>query len=230
MFSSYRKNVLVITTAFMVITSIYGSAAFAEDELVTRARQLREVAIQKRENEARQAMTEASRLSKFSLTRAAEYLKPILESIESDEQLPAEKRDSLARILKSQIKVYEKNVGVSNSKNLEAAQSQAQINDRLADIDRLARDNEKLARNIDSIKNLRKDGQTAEANRSFDELAKKYPNNLEIQALGRLSRFQDNISAESKIRATRSDMMLALQRDILKASIPVTGDISYCWC
>ena len=81
MFSSYRKNVLVITTAFMVITSINGSAAFAEDELVTRARQLREVAIQKRENEARQAMTEASRLSKFSLTRAAEYLKPILESI-----------------------------------------------------------------------------------------------------------------------------------------------------
>jgi len=152
MFSSYRKNVLVITTAFMVITSINGSAAFAEDELVTRARQLREVAIQKRENEARQAMTEASRLSKFSLTRAAEYLKPILESIESDEQLPAEKRDSLARILKSQIKVYEKNVGVSNSKNLEAAQSQAQINDRLADIDRLARDNEKFARNIDSIK------------------------------------------------------------------------------
>lgn len=227
MFSSYRKNVLVITTAFMVITSINGSAAFAEDELVTRARQLREVAIQKRETEARQAMTEASKLSKFSLTRAAEYLKPILESIESDEQLPAEKRDSFARILKSQIKVYEKNVGVSNSKNLEAAQSQAQINDRLADIDRLARDNEKLARNIDSIKNLRKDGQTAEANRSFDELAKKYPNNLEIQALGRLSKFQDNISAESKLRATRSDMMLALQRDILKASIPVTGDISF---
>ena len=108
MFSSYRKNVLAITTAFLVITSINGSAAFAEDELVTRARQLREVAIQKRENEARQAMTEASRLSKFSLTRAAEYLKPILESIESDDQLPAEKRDSLARILKSQIKVYEK--------------------------------------------------------------------------------------------------------------------------
>lgn len=227
MFIAYRKNLITIAATFMVIASITNSTAIAEDELVTRARQLREVAIQKRENEAKQALTESLRLSKFSLTRAAEYLKPILESIESDELLPAEKRDSLARGIRSQIKVYEKNIGVSASKNLDAVQSQAQANERIADIDRTSRENEKLSRNIDSIKNLRKDGQTAEANRSFDELAKKYPNNLEVQALGRLSKFQDNIGAESKLRATRSDMMLALQRDILKASIPVSGDISF---
>jgi len=227
MFIAYRKNLITIAATFMVIASITNSTAMAEDELVTRARQLREVAIQKRENEAKQALTESLRLSKLSLTRAAEYLKPILESIESDELLPAEKRESLARGIRSQIKVYEKNVGVSASKNLDAVQSQAQANERIADIDRTSRENEKLSRNIDSIKNLRKDGQTAEANRSFDELAKKYPNNLEVQALGRLSKFQDNIGAESKLRATRSDMMLALQRDILKASIPVSGDISF---
>ena len=227
MFIAYRKNLITIAATFMVIASITNSTAMAEDELVTRARQLREVAIQKRENEAKQALTESLRLSKFSLTRAAEYLKPILESIESDELLPAEKRDSLARGIRSQIKVYEKNIGVSASKNLDAVQSQAQANERIADIDRTSREKEKLSRNIDSIKNLRKDGQTAEANRSFDELAKKYPNNLEVQALGRLSKFQDNIGAESKLRATRSDMMLALQRDILKASIPVSGDISF---
>ena len=227
MFIAYRKNLITIAATFMVIASITNSTVMAEDELVTRARQLREVAIQKRENEAKQALTESLRLSKLSLTRAAEYLKPILESIESDELLPAEKRDSLARGIRSQIKVYEKNVGVSASKNLDAVQSQAQANERIADIDRTSRENEKLSRNIDSIKNLRKDGQTAEANRSFDELAKKYPNNLEVQALGRLSKFQDNIGAESKLRATRSDMMLALQRDILKASIPVSGDISF---
>lgn len=227
MFIAYRKNLITIAATFMVIASITNSTAMAEDELVTRARQLREVAIQKRENEAKQALTESLRLSKFSLTRAAEYLKPILESIESDELLPAEKRDSLARGIRSQIKVYEKNIGVSASKNLDAVQSQAQANERIADIDRTSRENEKLSRNIDSIKNLRKDGQTAEANRSFDELAKKYPNNLEVQALGRLSKFQDNIGAESKLRATRSEMMLALQRDILKASIPVSGDISF---
>jgi len=227
MFIAYRKNLITIAATFMVIASITNSTVMAEDELVTRARQLREVAIQKRENEAKQALTESLRLSKLSLTRAAEYLKPILESIESDELLPAEKRESLARGIRSQIKVYEKNVGVSASKNLDAVQSQAQANERIADIDRTSRENEKLSRNIDSIKNLRKDGQTAEANRSFDELAKKYPNNLEVQALGRLSKFQDNIGAESKLRATRSDMMLALQRDILKASIPVSGDISF---
>ena len=227
MLIAYRKNLLTIAVTFMVIVSINNSTAIAEDELLARARQLREVAIQKKENEAKQALTEALRLSKFALTRAAEYLKPILESIESDELLPAEKRDSLARGIRSQIKVYEKNIGVSTSKNLDAIQSQAQANQRIADIDRISRENEKLSRNIDSIKNLRKDGQTSEANRSFDELAKKYPNNLEVQALGRLSKFQDNISAESKLRATRSDMMLALQRDILKASIPVTGDISF---
>ena len=227
MFIAYRKNLITIAATFMVIASITNSTVMAEDELVTRARQLREVAIQKRENEAKQALTESLRLSKLSLTRAAEYLKPILESIESDELLPAEKRESLARGIRSQIKVYEKNIGVSASKNLDAVQSQAQANERIADIDRTSRENEKLSRNIDSIKNLRKDGQTAEANRSFDELAKKYPNNLEVQALGRLSKFQDNIGAESKLRATRSDMMLALQRDILKASIPVSGDISF---
>ena len=57
MFIAYRKNLITIAATFMVIASITNSTAMAEDELVTRARQLREVAIQKRENEAKQALT-----------------------------------------------------------------------------------------------------------------------------------------------------------------------------
>lgn len=225
MMSLFRvKTSAIIIMAFV---SLNISFAMAEDDLLARARQLREIAIQKKENETKMALNEALRLSKISLTRAAEYLKPILDGIENDELIPAEKRDSLARVVRAQIKVYEKNVGVSSAKSIETAQSQAQINDRLAEIDRSARENEKLSRNLDSIKNLRRDGFTAEANRNFEELARKYPNNPEIQAYGRMNKFQDNISAESKLRSTRSEMMLALQRDILKASIPVTGEIAF---
>lgn len=225
MMSLFRvKTSAIIIMAFV---SLNISFAMAEDDLLARARQLREIAIQKKENETKMALNEALRLSKISLTRAAEYLKPILDGIENDELIPAEKRDSLARVVRAQIKVYEKNVGVSSAKSIETAQSQAQINDRLAEIDRSARENEKLSRNLDSIKNLRRDGFTAEANRNFEELARKYPNNPEIQAYGRMNKFQDNISAESKLRSTRSEMMLALQRDILKASIPVTGEMVF---
>ncbi|MEY4613185.1 MAG: hypothetical protein RL179_1158 [Planctomycetota bacterium] len=225
MMSLFRVKISAII--IMAFVSLNISFAMAEDDLLARARQLREIAIQKKENETKMALNEALRLSKISLTRAAEYLKPILDGIENDELIPAEKRDSLARVVRAQIKVYEKNVGVSSAKSIETAQSQAQINDRLAEIDRSARENEKLSRNLDSIKNLRRDGFTAEANRNFEELARKYPNNPEIQAYGRMNKFQDNISAESKLRSTRSEMMLALQRDILKASIPVTGEIAF---
>lgn len=225
MMSLFRVKISAII--LMAFVSLNLSFAMAEDDLLARARQLREIAIQKKENETKMALNEALRLSKISLTRAAEYLKPILDGIENDELIPAEKRDSLARVVRAQIKVYEKNVGVSSAKSIETAQSQAQINDRLAEIDRSARENEKLSRNLDSIKNLRRDGFTAEANRNFEELARKYPNNPEIQAYGRMNKFQDNISAESKLRSTRSEMMLALQRDILKASIPVTGEIAF---
>jgi len=225
MMSLFRLKISAII--IMAFVSLNISFAMAEDDLLARARQLREIAIQKKENETKMALNEALRLSKISLTRAAEYLKPILDGIENDELIPAEKRDSLARVVRAQIKVYEKNVGVSSAKSIETAQSQAQINDRLAEIDRSARENEKLSRNLDSIKNLRRDGFTAEANRNFEELARKYPNNPEIQAYGRMNKFQDNISAESKLRSTRSEMMLALQRDILKASIPVTGEIVF---
>lgn len=225
MMSLFRVKISAII--LMAFVSLNLSFAMAEDDLLARARQLREIAIQKKENETKMALNEALRLSKISLTRAAEYLKPILDGIENDELIPAEKRDSLARVVRAQIKVYEKNVGVSSAKSIETAQSQAQINDRLAEIDRSARENEKLSRNLDSIKNLRRDGFTAEANRNFEELARKYPNNPEIQAYGRMNKFQDNISAESKLRSTRSEMMLALQRDILKASIPVTGEMVF---
>lgn len=225
MMSLFRVKISAII--LMAFVSLNISFAMAEDDLLARARQLREIAIQKKENETKMALNEALRLSKISLTRAAEYLKPILDGIENDELIPAEKRDSLARVVRAQIKVYEKNVGVSSAKSIETAQSQAQINDRLAEIDRYARENEKLSRNLDSIKNLRRDGFTAEANRNFEELARKYPNNPEIQAYGRMNKFQDNISAESKLRSTRSEMMLALQRDILKASIPVTGEMVF---
>ncbi|NDH06874.1 hypothetical protein EBX93_13295 [bacterium] len=220
-------RVKISAIIIMAFVSLNISFAMAEDDLLARARQLREIAIQKKENETKMALNEALRLSKISLARAAEYLKPILDGIENDELIPAEKRDSLARVVRAQIKVYEKNVGVSLAKSIEAAQSQAQINERLAEIDRSARENEKLSRNLDSIKNLRRDGFTAEANRNFEELARKYPNNPEIQAYGRMNKFQDNISAESKLRSTRSEMMLALQRDILKASIPVTGEMVF---
>ncbi len=225
MMSLFRVKISAII--LMAFVSLNISFAMAEDDLLARARQLREIAIQKKENETKMALNEALRLSKISLTRAAEYLKPILDGIENDELIPAEKRDSLARVVRAQIKVYEKNVGVSSAKSIETAQSQAQINDRLAEIDRSARENEKLSRNLDSIKNLRRDGFTAEANRNFEELARKYPNNPEIQAYGRMNKFQDNISAESKLLSTRSEMMLALQRDLLKASIPVTGEIAF---
>ena len=79
MLLAYRKNLLAIAATFMVIASINNSTVIAEDELVTRARQLREVAIQKRENEAKQALTEALRLSKFSLIAFHEKMKSLPE-------------------------------------------------------------------------------------------------------------------------------------------------------
>lgn len=226
MISFNRKNLFTFASIIMVGACLSAHPCLAEDELLTRARQLREVATQKKENDARLGLTEAARLAKFSPTRAAEHLKPILESIESDEQLSAEKRSSLSRMISAQIKQYERNPQ-PGSKNIDALTAQAEASGRLVEIEKQARENERLARSFDSIKNLRRDGQVSEANRRFDELSRQFPDNPEIKALGRIARFQDNINAESSLRSTKSDMMLAVQREILKASIPVLGEISF---
>lgn len=209
--------------------AILQSPVMAGEDLLERARQLREVASQKREAETRQGLADAARVARFAPQRAAENLKPILMAVEEDDNLPGEKRTALSSMLRAQICIYDRNASIPApaARDLNSLEAQANKSERQQAGDKKAQDEEKLSRNLDSVRNLRRDGQFDEANRRFEELSKQYPDNPAVRAMGRMGRVQDNITAENRLRSQRSDMTLALQREVLRSSIPVTGDISF---
>ncbi|MEY4394571.1 MAG: hypothetical protein RL595_1820, partial [Planctomycetota bacterium] len=227
MVCNLRKKIAFVINATVLGIAIMQSPVLGADDLIDRARQIREVASQKREAEVRQAISDATRVARFSPARAAENLKPVLMAVEDDGNLPSEKRTALSSMLRTQIRIYDKNANLPVSRDLTSLESQANKSERQQVADKKSQDDEKLSRNLDSIRNLRRDGQLEEANRRFDEIARLYPENPAVKAMGRMGRVQDNIAAESKLRSQRSDMNLALQREILRSSIPVTGDISF---
>lgn len=216
----------VFFTTFFLVTTALPALSLADD-LVDRARQLRELAVQKREAETRQGLAEALRLSKISPVRAAEHLKPILGDLEGDTQIPSAKKESLARLLQNQIRQYENDAKRGNSRNENSIQVQAEAQGRQTALDAKTRDAEALARSLDGIRNLRKDKNFDEANRRYAELARKYPDNSAVRAMGAIGRTQANIDAESNLRAQRGDMTLALQREVLRSSIPISGEITF---
>jgi len=227
MVCNLRKKISFVINATVLGIAIMQSPVLGADDLIDRARQIREVASQKREAEVRQAISDATRVARFSPARAAENLKPVLMAVEDDGNLPSEKRTALSSMLRTQIRIYDKNANLPVNRDLTSLESQANKSERQQVADKKSQDDEKLSRNLDSIRNLRRDGQVEEANRRFDEIARLYPENPAVKAMGRMGRVQDNIAAESKLRSQRSDMNLALQREILRSSIPVTGDISF---
>jgi len=227
MVCNLRKKIAFVINATVLGVAIMQSPVLGADDLIDRARQIREVASQKREAEVRQAISDATRVARFSPARAAENLKPVLMAVEDDGNLPSEKRTALSSMLRTQIRIYDKNANLPVNRDLTSLESQANKSERQQVADKKSQDDEKLSRNLDSIRNLRRDGQVEEANRRFDEIARLYPENPTVKAMGRMGRVQDNIAAESKLRSQRSDMNLALQREILRSSIPVTGDISF---
>jgi hypothetical protein len=193
------------------------------DPLLDRARRLNDVAAQKVLADVRAGLLEAQRITLKDPAQAVERLKKVLTGLEDDSTLPQARRDSLVRMVKDRIRVAEAGPDRSaddGGKRLEVAGRRAK-----AEADAAERD--KVKRSLETIKELRKEGRTEEANRQADELARRHPDNPAAQASRRINAVAEQVAANRDLNAERGRAAAAVSRDVTRAGMPPKDDIEF---
>ena len=158
------------------------SASEAGSDYLRQVRQMTEIAAQKMETDVRAALRDAQRTGKTDLAAAAEALKQMLVTVEQDSVVPPARRDALVRTLKDRIAALER----QSKRPAAAPPAPSPVNQRrVAEEERRAAEYKKIRAAMERIRGLQKDGQTDEARRDAEELAKQHSTNPTLQAAER---------------------------------------------
>ncbi len=218
----------LVTAAMVGGTLLAGGSATGATENDTEAalkavRRLDEIAAQKLEAEVHAAYKEADRLGATDRKAAIDCLKAILGQVEAEPNLPAERRDSMVRMLKVKIRYMEMTVGQKPAST--NAPNVAQ--QRRAEQDRQDAANETIARTLDTIKHLRSDGKLDEARAMADDLARQFPSDPAVVAASRTASVAGNVARAQTLAVDRDRSDVSVQRDFQKSATPSSRDVDF---
>jgi hypothetical protein len=186
-------------------------------------RRLTEVAAQKVEDDVRGAVLEAQRLAASDPARAGERLKKALTALENDTALTAGRRDTLVRMLKDRLRVYQAEADRGADR---ADRQQQALGRRTEDSQRLSQE-ERIRQALNHVSGLQREGRTDEANRQAGDLARRYPNNPAVQASGRVSSAADEVASLRSLRFDRERSRVGTLRGVETAATLPGGDMEF---
>jgi hypothetical protein len=217
------RRTLLVTLA---VTAIAADAPPSGD-LLDQARRMNQVAVLQVEADTKLALREAERLATAEPAKAVEKLQQLLASLESDQKLAPERRDTLVRVVKDRIRVAQ---AATDKAAVEAegakARAVAEVA-RKADDDKLAADSAQLKAGINAIAQLRKEGKIAEASQKANELLQHHPQKVAVQVLNGVNTLTNELAAAVEVRKEKEAGVLHAMRDIDRAAILPKGDIEF---
>jgi hypothetical protein len=216
-------------TLLTLAAGLFGAAAAPaqQPDLLDRTQRLQEVAARQIEAEARLALKEASRLERSDPAQAAARLKELLPKLESDQVLSAERRATLTRIVKDQLRVAEAGADSAAEQVAQRAEFEARQQAEKAAQERKAQEAAKVKVALESITALRKEGKTADAKKLAEELLHDYPANVAVQVLNNVNLSAGQIAEEQALRKDKEQRTVAALRDIDRSAVPPSGDIEF---
>jgi hypothetical protein len=212
--------VALLLTPFLAAQSAPGDGS----DYLQQVRQMTEVAAQKMETDVRAALREAQRVGKTDPAAAAETLKQVLINVEQDSVVPPARRDILEKALRDRIATLEK----QPKRPTAAPRTPSSINPRRrAEEESRAAEYQKIRAAMQRIQSLRKDGQTDEARRHAEDLAKQYAENPTLQAAERTAAAADQAAANHGQRSEAERRLAALARDVSRSATPPLSEMDY---
>jgi hypothetical protein len=197
-------------------------------DLLDEARRRDQVAEQKAEADFRAALVETSKLEFANPGRAVERLKRMLSVMEDDTVLSPGKRDAWKRVLKDRIRVCETQADRASKEALEGAGRDAKKDERSVGADQKARNEERLKQDLQSVRELQKQGRDEEAARLAADVARRNPDNPAASASGRISGTRDRVRQMQLVKAERENGWTLSMLDVEKSSIlPKDPDINF---
>jgi hypothetical protein len=206
-------------------------AAIAADppsgDLLDQARRMNQVAVLQVEADTKLALRDAERLAAAEPAKAVEKLQQLLATLEADQNLTPERRDTLVRVVKDRIRVAQAATDKAAVAAEEAkARGVAEVA-RKADDDKLAAEAAQIKAGLTAIAQLRKDGKTAEANQKVRELYEKHPQDIAVQILNGVNTMTNELAAAVEVRKEKEAGVLHAMRDIDRSAIIPKGDIEF---
>jgi hypothetical protein len=215
----------ILATGFLLASFLIPCAALGQtkskDELLDRQRRLLEISGQKLEGEIRSLLREVQRLTVKNPSQAVEKLKVALAKLEDDSALDPKRRETLVRVIKDRIRVTQiPDPPAENAAKSEIARQRDQKK-------RKAADQEEIKRSIDSIRDLRKEGNLDEANRRANELIRQHPDSPAAQAAARTAAVASQLANARSLSNDRERRLGAVSRDIDRSATPSEGDVEF---
>jgi hypothetical protein len=198
-----------------------------DSDLADQAKRAASVAAQKTEGEIRSAVLDAQKLFPTDRARAIGRLKKALALLDDDTTLSDSRRASLQHMLRDRIRVFETDAARAVEKEDEKAERKAADRDRRAEEDRRAAEEKIIQRNIDTVRELQKEGRTEDARQVARKLAARYPGNKEVQALIRSMSRADQAAEDRRLRSDKERRVADAMRDVDRAALPPRGDIDF---
>jgi hypothetical protein len=220
--SSASFAVALLLTPILAAQSASGDG---RSDYLRQVRLMTEVAAQKMETDVRAALREAQRVGKTDPAAAAEALKQVLVTVEQDSVVPPARRDILAKALRDRIAALEKQ---SKRPAVAPPPPPPSVNPRRrAEEESRAAEYQKIRAAMERIQSLRKDGQTEEARRHAEELAKQYAADPTLQAAERTAAAADQAAANRGQRSEAERRLAAISRDVSRSATPPLSEMDY---
>jgi hypothetical protein len=217
------RRPLLVTLALAAIAA----DAPPSGDLLDQARRMNQVAVLQVEADTKLALRDAERLAAAEPAKAVEKLQQLLATLEVDQKLAAERRDTLVRVVKDRIRVAQASTDKAAVAAEEAKARAVADVARKAEDDKLAAESAQVKAGLTSIAQLRKEGKTAEANQKVRELLEQHPQNVAVQVLNGVNTLTNELAAAVEVRKEKEDGVLHAMRDIDRAAILPKGDIEF---
>lgn len=191
-----------------------------------RARQL--LADQKANSEVQSALLEAERTARTNPARAAQVLKAAQAGIDLSPAISGEARRTLTAQLQTRLAIVEgrQPPAVAAGPKTDPAAAPTKAAQKAA-IDALLAEVKEVREGIDVIARFREQNKYADADRTAAALARKYPTNPAVLALGTKDNFASAAADARAFADLQSKRLVMAQNDVLRASLPVKGDVEF---
>jgi hypothetical protein len=214
---------LLVGAGILLVGLMTASSTVAQsegkDDLLDRQRRLMEVQAQKVEADVRSALREATGLAASEPALAVQKLRDIQSKLEDDTALTAKRKETLLRVVKDRIRVAEA-AERADEKTEKPEIRRPPDNPKAADKD-------EIQQSLETIKALRKDGKMEEANRSANELLRKYPDSPAAQMAARTAAAAETLTNLRGVRNDQNKRLSSLSRDIDRSATPTDGDVEF---
>jgi hypothetical protein len=204
------------------------AAADGKNDLVDQTKRQQEVAAQKAESDIRASLVAAEKLASTDPAKAIELLKDAQGKLDDTAELSEARRAVLKRVFADRIRVTEAMIEQAKQDAKEKAEKDAKDTTQKADEAEHRAEDEKIKRDLTTIRVLRDQGKTDEANRQADDLARKYPNNPAAQAAKRISDVNERLADARRLQKEKEERTnKVIGSDITKSATPPKDDIEF---